>query len=535
MENEKKNLDMKIDNVIIYQTGVQIAQLGAINLSEGEHLISITDLPASLDKESIRIKGSGNGRIINIMIEYNSKKEIRKEKHQQLQEQKEKIEKEMNQKQNDINRLKEQIAKYKNTEDNFYSNWAKAFSFGEVAIDNFINFNQKLNELIAKKNEKIDQFEDRIKDLRAELQVVNNKIYSLGPVEKITNFYEVILNLNANQEGEFKIELRFTLTQAWWVPFYDIALTEGDARLTMMANIFNRTGLDWENVEIEISTASLSPIALIKPSPIYLREDIPYDYRKRKKSKAPMRRLAAKPMEKGSDIKEKEIAISDEEYAPEPEPEIRETYAEVSEHIGVQSFKIPNRISIPSDMNPHPVNLTVQELESKKKYFWSSAAPENVIIRDKLKNRDLLLLAGNVKIYYMEEFLGETSIPVIAPKEEFKLGTRVTYDLKIDKKLIDRSKAKKAIKGKLRNDYEYKIVIKNLNEVEEELTLMDRIPHSSHENIRVEVVDMPLEPDKKELGVLKWNLSLKGIKEKTIIYKYYIEYKKDIHITPPLP
>ena len=137
-------------------------------------------------------------------------------------------------------------------------------------------------------------------------------------------------------------------------------------------------------------------------------------------------------------------------------------------------------------------------------------------------------------MYYLEEFLGETSIPVIAPKEQFKLGTRVSYDLKIEKKLVDRSKLKKAVKGKLKNNYEYKIMIKNLNDVEEELTVYDKIPHSNSEHIKVVVEEMKPDTKKQELGVLKWKFKMKGLKEKLINYKYFVEYKKGITITPAL-
>ena len=313
-----------------------------------------------------------------------------------------------------------------------------------------------------------------------------------------------------------------------------------------MANVYNRTGLDWEDIEIEISTASLKPISLIKPSPMILEEFIPYveekmkDYNFKGKKK-----MAAKPMGGAlREITKSEDFDDDGFYEPEeaeyvaeeePMPEIEETYAEVSENIGVQSFKIPNRIDIPSDKNPHPVNLTVVDLETEKKYYWSAVAPENVLIQDTVVNGDLLLLSGNVKIYFQEEFLGETSIPVIAPKEKFKLGTRVSYDLKIDKKLTDRSKAKKAIKGRLINNYEYKITIKNLNEATEDLTLYDKIPHSSSENIKVTIDEIVPEPDKKKLGVLTWKFNLKGLDDKTINYKYVVDYKKGIQITPSLP
>ncbi len=558
METVKNELETKINRVIVYQSGVQITLNGAINLQTGEQLITITNLPYTIDKESIRVKGIGNGKIININVEFNSRKEYRKEEHKKLQEERETLQKKIKVKQREMQRSVERVQKYKSTEDNFYSNWSKAYAFGEVDLSNFLEFNTKINEQINTKIDVIEKLGLELKELQTEIQVLNNKISKLGPVEKIHNFYDISVNLNVTQEGEFNFEIRYTMTEAWWVPFYDATLTEDKAKLTMMANVHNRTGEDWEDVEIEISTASLSPIRIAKPSPMILKEYVPppvYDtrmYAKRAFRGGKGMAGGGMPggpkdygkMDKAGDLLSSmdedmdEAPMEDAFYdapAPEPEPEISVSHAEVSENIGVQSYSIPNRLDIPSDKNPHPVNLTEQELETEKKYYWSSAAPENVIIRDKLTNGDLLLLAGNVKIYYLEEFLGETSIPVVAPKEQFKLGTRVSYDLKVDKKLVDRSKSKKAVKGKLKNNYAYKIQIKNLNEVEDDLVLLDRIPHSSHEGIKVEIESMIPEQDKIELGILKWKFNLKGINEKTINYKYFVEYKKGITVTPSLP
>ncbi len=443
-KTEKKELDTKIDSVIVYQSGgVQITQIGSINLTSGEQLILMSNLPESLDKESVRVKGIGNGKIINIIVEYNSRKEYKTEEHKSLQEEKERIEREVKKNGDELFRLNEQIVKYKSLEDSFYSDWAKAHAFGEVELSKFVDFNEKINERIKLKSDIVDSIEDYIKELKKEQQVINNKISNLGPIEEVHNFYEIILNLNVLKDGNFKIEVRYTLTNSWWIPFYDVALSEENtARLTMMANIYNRTGLDWDDVGVEISTASLKPIRLVKPNPMILQEYYP-SYGKKIGGKG-YGGLPPRPPSRRSEIMSRDLISADESLLYDSEidemdgfmeskPQIEESYAEVSENIGVQSFKIPNRLDISSDKNPSPVNLTVIELETEKKYYWSSAAPENVIIIDILVNKDLLLLSGNVKIYFMEEFLGETSIQVVAPKEKFKLGTRVSYDLKIDK------------------------------------------------------------------------------------------------------
>lgn len=545
MEKNPKNLQTKIECVIVYQKGVQITQVGKIDLSKGEQLLSIGHLPETIDKESFRVKGIGEGKIINISVEFNSEKKYRKIEYQKLKEEQEKIEKEVKLNEIKSHQIIDQIEKFKVAENNFYNDFAKAYAFGEADLSKFFEFDSEINENLKSKTDAAETLEERIRELSIELQVINNKISQLGSLEEVHNFYDIIINLNVIKEGEFTIELRYTMSQAWWIPFYDIILSEDEGNLTMMANVYNRTGQDWENVQMEISTASLKPIILKKPNPIVLEEIIPYDYEKNLKGKPMGTSFRGLSKHTTSELKDEagyydQAAMAGEmeekhAYPEEPEPEIEATYAELTENIGVQSFKIPSLLTIPSDKNPHPVNLTVQLLETKKKYFWSSAAPEHVIIRDELINGDILLLAGNVKIYFAEEFIGETIIPVIAPKERFKLGTRISYDLKVEKKIIDRSKDKKAIKGRLKNNYTYTIIIKNLKNVSEDLTLYDKIPHSSSEYIKVEFQSIDPEPDKRELGILKWKFNLKGVAEKIIQYKYYVEYKKGIQITPPLP
>lgn len=543
MEENTIKMDYKVESVIVYQEGVQITCIGSMNLKSGENMLRISDLPDSLDKESVRVKGIGRGKIVNINVNYNSRKQFKKEQFKQLQDQRKSIKKKIDKNQKKIARLNEQIIKFKTTEDLFLNDWSKAYAFGEVELDSFLEFDDKINDSMSKFRSNIDTLKNENAELQKDLSVVTNKISKLGPLEEVNNFYEVILNLYVEQQGDFAIEIRYTMPDAWWVPFYDVSLNRENALLSMMANVYNRTGLGWDDVNIEISTASLKPIRLVKPDPIILKEYIPPP-----PSRPAMKRKMSKPrmMEKKMDIKmEKEVEEEEMDFddfvteampaEPEPEPVLEHTVAEVSDSIGIQSFKLPNKATIPSDKNPHPVILTHQELEVEKHYFWSSISPAQVIIRDTLINGSLLLLPGNAKIYYLEEFLGETDISLVAPKEKFKLGTRISYDLKIEKKLIDRSKDKKILKGKLKNHYAYEIKVKNLNEVGEDLTLYDRIPHSNSENINVEIEEMVPEPNKNQLGVLKWNLNMKGLPEKTIKYSYVVEYKKDVRISPALP
>ncbi|MBD3255219.1 MAG: DUF4140 domain-containing protein, partial [Candidatus Lokiarchaeota archaeon] len=229
METQNKvELETQIENVIVYQNGVQINEKGSVSLKNGEYNLMITDLPESLDEESVRVKGIGNGRIVNIVVDFNSRKKYRTEEHQKLNEQKEKLEENIKLKEKKIERSREQVDRYKNAEETFYTLWAKAFAVDEVNLENFSIFSEKIDQTIDKKLDEIHGLEEEIKNLRSDLQVVLNKINNLGPIEEIQNFYEIMVNLQVAKEGEFKLEIRYNMVDAYWIPFYDASLTESE-------------------------------------------------------------------------------------------------------------------------------------------------------------------------------------------------------------------------------------------------------------------------------------------------------------------
>ena len=148
-----------------------------------------------------------------------------------------------------------------------------------------------------------------------------------------------------------------------------------------------------------------------------------------------------------------------------------------------------------------------------------------------------MILPGNAKVYVGDEFIGETYLDLISPNEEFKLGERVTYDVKVEKKLKDKKKEKEgALKGKRSVSYSYEIKIENLNKVTEELIIYDRIPHSVSERIKVKLGEFSDEPASNVMNVLKYVVDMGTVKEKkSITYDYEVVYEKSVNISPPLP
>ncbi len=538
-----------IEGCVIYQRGVKVTRAGTVALPVGPHTISI-ELPEQIDADSVRVKGKGDGMILNINVEKNFREETPRENVKALSN-------ELNATKKEIKRLEKQKALLEQKkaqigvlQDNFYANFPKLLAAGESKIERFEEFTAHQSAALNQVAQNIRDLAKTIDETKIKAEILLRKLQKLGQQKKVTTYHSLKVNFNARKEGEFKISADYQSPAAFWTPLYDTILTEANATIKIMANCTNQTGEDWKDINLDVSTATMTAIRAEKPSPFIVQEYIPVTLAPPKiyaksgllggagavNAPAPVADISA--AEKDMDDMLASVAEETEkkeDISPEkPEPAVREQTAQVTDAVGVQTFKLPGKVSIPSDEDPHPVTLATVKLPSKKKLFWSSAKPDLVVAQDALTNGEIVLLAGKVKTYYKDEFIGETTIPLVAPNEEFKIGSRASFDVKVTKKLVDRSKEKKLVKSKYIQSYNYAIEIKNLGKVEGLLKVYDRIPHSNSEKIKVIPGFPDLAPNKRQMGILKWTIELKGIETKKIGYNYNVEWDREIQITPPL-
>ena len=540
------NLETKIESCVIYQRGVKVTRVGTITLPEGPHTISI-ELPEQIDPDSVRVKGKGNGMILNINVEKNFREETPREEVKILAEELNSTKKEIRRLEKQKGLLEQKKAQLGILQDNFYANFPKLFAAGESKIERLGEFTAYQGTISVATAANVRELVKKIEETKIKADILQRKLEKVGQEQKVTTFHLLKVNVTSRKASEFRLSADYQSPAASWIPLYDTILSETDATIKVMANCVNRTGEDWKDINLDVSTATMTAIRAEKPSPFIVQELVVY---------APSQMYAKgdlggglapcapapKPCEvtASEDMDELTIKVAEErekkeEKAPEkPKPIVREQTAQVSDAVGVQTFKLPGKVSIPSDNDPHPVTLTTTKLPSKKRLFWSSAKPDLVVAQDVLTNGEIVFLPGKVKTYFKDEFIGETTIPLVAPNEEFKIGSRASYDVKVTKKLVDRSKEKKLVKNKYVQSYAYAIEIKNLGKVDGLLKVYDRVPHSNSEKIKVIPEYPDLAPTKVRMGVLKWKIELKALDTKKIRYNYSVEWDKEIQVTPPL-
>ncbi|MBK5113456.1 MAG: mucoidy inhibitor MuiA family protein [Candidatus Heimdallarchaeota archaeon] len=527
------NLDTTIDRVVVYLDGARIYRSGKAELKKGFQQVRIHGLTKNLQKDSVRVSGKGKGSLGAIDVETVYQEEVSHEALNALLQEEEKLQKELLVLTQKLEFINLQNARLKALSDKFSVEFPQWLASGEIqltTLNEFIDFETKRNTDFLKEKQKLG---DDIENLQKKLNTLQAKINEYRNLSRVEQTFDITIGVDATAAGPFVFELSYQARGVTWNATYDVDLQPEKAVLKGIAQVVNRTLEDWKNVEMEISTAVFKPIRVIEPNPFYIDIYDPYA----RPPPAPKASRSMKKMKAGAAAPMGVMAEKEEMMDYAPDEDLFEPVAEMKESAaGVQSFVIPGKWTIPSDGNTHPVTLTIAELKTDKEFYWAATDALGVIAQDKITNDDEVVLGGNAKVYSEGEFIGETRINRVPPRDEFKLGAREELKIAAKKKLLKRVREKAGlVKGKRAISYEYELEIKNFRKEASQITIKDAIPYSRSERIKIKDFEANVVPAEDNLGVYTWELKLKPDATTKITYKYEVEWEKDYEITPSLP
>ena len=529
-----KEIKTQISEVTVFRDGARIVRKGKTEIGPGEQTVRVTNITRYAEPDSFRVKGKGKAILRGIDVKQVSRvfepegdvKEL-SNKLKELQRERVGIDDEMQLQRNRMDHLNIVM-------NQFSTEFGKWYSVGETPMEQMTKLDKTSLALIRESKKRIRELEETLDRIDTEIAALQSNINRIQGQRRTETVNEVAVNLLGKENTTLELEVIYQLRMASWQPTYDVDIGEEKSAVKRIAVVNNQTLEDWKDVKLTVSTASARPVEAVEPSPFYVNVYVPphYDIGSSRKAAAP------KPMAKME--KEYDEGVDDMmmmEPEEEPMPEIAEDYADTSETLGgITVYNVPGEVSIPSDTDPHPVTLTLEEFESRRLHYWNAAAMAEVVAQDEITNSDSVLLPGKVKVYASGDFIGETYLDLQAPREKFRLGTRVAYDVKAEKKLLEKDTEKAGItRGKQRRGYQYSLDIHNFSKREIAIRVVDVIPYSSSERITVQLSDPSIPTTKEELGVIHWETKIGPGAKTKISYSYEVEWEKDVTIRPPLP
>jgi len=327
---------------------------------------------------------------------------------------------------------------------------------------------------------------------------------------------------------------------ARWMPLYDArlqllpptdptGLLEGKLQLSYLAKVEQNTGENWDDVALTLSTArpglgTLPP----KLDPIYVDASRP--------AAAYMmgRARMAESTEYDESVSEMLGSLMPVEKDPTAAAPVEAQYeiAEVKSEGATVTFELPRRMSVPADGQPHRATIAAHEFPCRLSYQAVPRRTEWAYLRATIENQSpLTLLVGEVNIFRDDTFVGASRLEFVAPGQEFKLFLGPDEQVHARRELVRRDVEKNLVGNVRRQTFGYRIAVENLKPYRVSLFMLDQIPVSRHEQIKLKLRHADPQPEINDLGEMRWEFTMTPGSKRDVGYDYTIESPRDMAVT----
>ena len=248
--NDKKT-PSKIKEVTVYLSGAQITRTAQLQLNIGTNEICFTGLSPKIDENSIQISGLKSVSILSMAFDID---------YLALSEDKPEIivlESKIKTAKHKISQLSNRISGLEEEEKVINAN--RLIGGENLALDL-----DKVKNISSYYRERITGIKNEIFDLNLDISLLNLELASFQKQMTEINSSPikeqgvVRLKLDAPVATSLALQLSYTIQDAGWIPNYDIKSQKMNdpLRLTYKAHVYQKSGIDWDNVKIKLSSGS---------------------------------------------------------------------------------------------------------------------------------------------------------------------------------------------------------------------------------------------------------------------------------------
>lgn len=505
----------EITEVVVYPDRAMTTRNSSLTLEPGSYAVILHSLPASLLDDSVRVEGSGSAKVKIAGVQVNRVflDQVPNERSRKLEEEI----RSLRDKAGAIDARLAGIASQKAFLESIRVGYGERISKDLTAakpapaeLEQMLKFLG--GSLLALANEARGAEAEkaalvaRIDALERELDQIQGE----GRKESVS----VEALLDVTKGGTAMLALSYVVPQASWEPAYDVRLAgEGkQVELTYRALIRQKTGEDWKDARIALSTAR--PAAGGNPPELH-------SWRLAFPRYAPPPPAAAPMLYRQKSMAMAEMDSQDEEaFAPEPmRVEAKRTSV---------LFHLPRKTTVPADGFPHGAVITVDSLPVIPDYLAVPKLSPLVYLKATVTNAaSYPLLAGKTGIFLDGNFTGSGFIKEVAPNDTFDLFFGADEGFRVKRDEVKRHK-EAGFLGKNRMTYRYRIEIGNFKKEQQTVTVLDQLPVAADEEIKVKLLEAHPQPEvTPDTGRLKWTVPLKPQEKKEITFEFEVEYPKD--------
>lgn len=325
---------------------------------------------------------------------------------------------------------------------------------------------------------------------------------------------QIVLQLYSDKaQSNVSVEITYLVNGVSWQPFYDIRVKDTHTPVTFMvkANIIQNTGENWKNVRLRLTTSN-PLLGGNKPelSTNFIRFFEPQAYNTR------MLKSAAPAMMNN-------VQMEDAGAAPE--------LTTVNETDVNTEFIVNLPYSIPSDQNPHQVDLTQIQIPAVFQYAVVPSLDKDVFVTARIATQEIInSISGEANVYFDGTFTGKT---YLNQTSEDSIDISLGRDRRI---ICDRNRLKefshKSFFGNTKTEESYwEISLRNSRKEAIRIVVEDHIPVSTDKEIEVLLKDRNEANYDAASGKLSWILTIPAEQSQKLHFSFDVKYPSDKRIS----
>ncbi|XP_064617062.1 protein F37C4.5-like isoform X2 [Liolophura sinensis] len=547
-----------VEKVVVYQDRAEVCRVIETTVKKGENEVIVKNLSNYVDEDSIRVEGKGTATILEVTYQtkYDSPSKSEREEYESKGKALQKELEALDEKLTELQAAKVRFQKQWTVLDQFSTSVTTmgasvqqsdtkttVTKLDKGQLEGISEFFKLYNSQATHLDTSLLQLDQQMKKLQEEKVALQMNMQELGldANKNVSRQCSIMLESSEPDEAKITLLVSYVVSQASWTPKYDIRVFPEEKKLKVMyyGLIKQSTGEDWEDAKLFLSTAMPSIGGII---PTLGRSSVSL-------KRAPVVRghalFSQRTYLKAAYVQPQACALMSDS-APEgafgisamPMPAMRAAVSEAQEGLTSTTFEITRSATIPCDNVGHKVAVGIVDLSPEFEYETIPLLAPHAFLKARVTNKSqYAFLPGPTNIFLDNNFVAKSFLDAVSPAEEFLVSLGVDPAVRIKYKPLHKYEEKSGLLTKVKTvTYKQDIEVKNTHTNPMQIKVVDHVPVSNDDKIKVNILEPPLSqkhPEKTENtdtikltkdSHVEWQITVKESDKKEITLKYTIEY-----------
>lgn len=563
----------RITGVTVYQTNALVTRHVDVPAKQGLAELIVGPLPPSTVDSSLYSEGTDGLRVLTTRYRTRVQRENTLEEVRKLEEQIKKLKQQDEETQKQIQTITENLGLLTKLENFTSSSLKEMTDKGLLNAEGVTTLAKYIMEGRTAKAQEQVQLQQKLAASHEQQQYLQREMSKISAGSDKT-IREAVVVVDNEKGVAGAVRLNYVVSAASWRPHYRLraAKDKDEVQLEYLAAIQQQSGEDWTAVKIVLSTAQ--PMLNAAPPELAVLEvrtagraaqaqaggqQVSIDGNFLQRSSGDNRkqveqlRQEAQVFANASNKFDSQARFNTAAAIAQADEIVNEDVVSLKQQAKLRmaapflegqsvTFHLDRSMSVPWRDDEQLIEVVT--LSMKPDYFYKAIpvlTPHVYRLANLTNSSKYVILPGEATMYVGTDFVGRSTLPLVAIGEQFTAGFGVDPQLQVSRVLVDKTKGIQG--GNQVQSFDYRIAISSYKPEAVKLQVWDRLPHGETETVNVTMVKTSKDPstdpayqrDQRTKGLLRWDLTIppgtSGEKAETITYTFKMEYAREATIS----